>query len=106
MPFPTLTPAQLKAVQTLCGALFHSLVTYNDPAHFITDHLFDWLEFATGQPYHWQLYGNGFRIYCRQGMIEYKHDDYNTHARRVIVGLTHFTVGEIDNVESPSVIQR
>ncbi|MEJ1237225.1 hypothetical protein WBG78_03790 [Chryseolinea sp. T2] len=99
MPFPTLTQAQLKAVQTLCGALFHSLVTYNDPAHFITDHLFDWLDFTVGQPYHWQLHGNGFTICCRQGVIEYKHDDYNTHTRKVIVGLMRNADVELSSVD-------
>lgn len=88
MPFPKLTPRQLKAVQTLTGALFHSLLTYNEPSHFITDHIFEWLEFNTGQPYYWHFHGNGFKIYCRQGIIEYHHDDYNIHARKVIVRIT------------------
>lgn len=63
-----------------------SLQQFRAAVDYIVDHLLECMNFTQRQPYHRQLLGNGFRIDCREGFVEYKHDIYSPEARRIIGG--------------------
>ena len=87
MSLPITTPQQFRAVVTHSGALFHCMLTYNQPLDYIVDHIFALMNFTKGQPYYCHLHGNGFKLDCRDGFIEYRHDMYSPEARRIIAGI-------------------
>ncbi len=73
------------ALKTICGGIFHSLVTYGSSqvGEHNWAHLHSHLHIPESTVYCVEATENGFRFTCKFLFLTYVHDDFNTE-RRVI----------------------